>query len=125
MTFKDLFKKEKRPFTTDGCSGGMSAVRKFLCKIRIFKTDKVPWHDACVKHDKAYWDGGTAYERLSADGILYFAVHELGYKKWAFFMLLAIRLGGMPCWPLPWRWNYGYRYPHKIWYNKAEEINHV
>ncbi|MXU66508.1 hypothetical protein [Oceanomicrobium pacificus] len=66
------------PFTTDGCSGGMSASWELLA--REFPSlaedigQKPPWAECCVIHDRAYHEGGSdpdpdaSYDaRLQAD----------------------------------------------------------
>lgn len=97
--------EEIKPFTTDGCSGGMSYIWKLL-----FKT-KTPWEDCCVDHDKPYHTGGTKEERKTADKKLCECVTEKGYKVLGWIMEKAVRVGGHPWIPTPWRWGYGYKYP--------------
>jgi hypothetical protein len=94
------------PFTTDGCSGGMTHVWRV-----VFRCDP-PWNDLCVEHDKSYWAGGTVEDRRRADRKLMAGVVERGYPIWAFLMWASVRLGGHPLLPLPWRWAYGFPYPH-------------
>ena len=129
------------PFTTDGCSGGLSVGWEYLAgKIRGFHAihgTHPAWEACCITHDQAYHAGGprkatadqsfearkaadltlkacvleTGVERipeLSAEydvparevEILYTAIAELMYR--------AVRIGGMPCTGLPWRWGYGW-----------------
>lgn len=95
------------PFTTDGCSGGIYR--------KIFRRDP-PWLGCCVEHDLAYWKGGTRHQRAVADGVLRLCVWNRGYPWIAFAMWCAVRIGGHPWWPLPWRWGYGWKYP--AGYNK-------
>ena len=100
-----MLDNEIKPFTTDGCSGGMSAIWKILF-------GKVtPWEWCCVEHDKPYWKGGTKEERIEADRKLRECVAKKGYKKLAWVMEKAVRFGGHPWLPTPWRWGYGYKYP--------------
>lgn len=93
------------PFTTDGCSGGMSRTWRF-----VFRRPP-PWEGLCVDHDRKYHPGGTREERRAADRELRDAVARKGYPAIAFFMWLAIRAGGHPLLPLPWRWGFGWRWP--------------
>jgi hypothetical protein len=93
------------PFTTDGCSGGMTWLWDILFK------KEPPWNDLCVKHDAAYWAGGTAKQRWDADTTLMIEVAQRGYPIWAMLMWVGVRLGGHPLLPLPWRWSYGFKYP--------------
>lgn len=94
-----------RPFTTDGCSGGM----RWLWN-KLFDRNP-PWNGACIVHDKSYWRGGTAEDRRWADTELLIAVTQKGYPTIAVAMWIAVRIGGHPMLPLPWRWGYGWRYP--------------
>ncbi|WP_222937578.1 hypothetical protein [Spartinivicinus ruber] len=90
-------------FTTDGCSGGMSALWNLF-------EHSPPWENCCILHDKVYWQGGTAKQRLQADYTLKQCVHQAGYPLIADLMYHAVRTGGGPCTRLPWRWGYGW--PH-------------
>lgn len=69
---------EASPFTTDGCSGGMSAGWEFVAQrfpdFRDLHQASPPWESCCVTHDHAYHDGGSGTSpeesfsaRLSAD----------------------------------------------------------
>lgn len=91
------------PFTTDGCSGGMSRLWR-----RLFKTPP-PWEGCCEAHDRLYWRGGTAQQRSMADYKLMACVARRGYPGWAFLMWLAVRVGGHPLLPFKWRWGYGWK----------------
>jgi hypothetical protein len=93
------------PFTTDGCSGGMTTAWRL-----ILRRDP-PWNDLCVEHDKVYWRGGSAAERRAADRALREAIALRGYPVTAALMWAAVRIGGHPLLPLPWRWGYGWRWP--------------
>ncbi len=121
-------------FTTDGCSGGMSGIWSQLAGLWPAFTeyfgDQPPWVGCCIEHDRAYWLGLGGFEgRLAADQSLRACVHETGERlkeelsaEWsqpperveATFLLAgelmysAVRLGGGPCTPLPWRWGYGW-----------------
>ena len=96
-----------KPFTTDGCSGGMSFIWNTLIK-PFTKTD-IPWKDCCVEHDKEYWLGGSREERKEADRKLAECVKNRGYKIWSVLMYYGVRVGGMPYFPLSWRWGYGWK----------------
>lgn len=93
------------PFTTDGCSAGMSAGWKLLFG------QLPPWQGHCVAHDRLYWAGGSAAERRRADAILFAEVAAMGHSVWAWIIWLAVRVGGHPLLPFPWRWGYGWSYP--------------
>ncbi len=126
------------PFTTDGCSGGLSAGWQHLAALfpalgRRFG-ERPPWEACCVAHDRAYWagraEGGYAL-RKQADGALRQCVLAMGdaraprlareyglaeadvlaaWRAAAESMYWAVRAGGQACTPFPWRWGYGW--PH-------------
>lgn len=128
------------PFTTDGCSGGMSAAwgslaRTFPWFARVF-AHEAPWHDCCVVHDRSYHLGGEVPDaeagfraRLKADEDLRICVQGVADDQAAVLaqqfdgtpedvtaaihfvadrMYDAVRVGGLPCSGLPWRWGYGW-----------------
>jgi hypothetical protein len=95
------------------------------------------WEDCCVAHDRCYHTGGpgktTASEsfrlRREADLELQACVMETGAQRAPFLskeyglsldqvtvlydavaelMYRAVRIGGVPCSGLPWRWGYGW-----------------
>lgn len=96
-----------------------------------------PWESCCVSHDKEYHAGGgpdisaeLSYElRRRADRILEMCVRDAGgsraaelsavygisveevrklYAVVSRLMYRAVRIGGLPCTGLPWRWGYGW-----------------
>lgn len=95
-----------------------------------------PWEPCCVIHDRSYHSAGGANEalesyalRLSADQALRECVLGTGHKRSADLsakyalsedqihaayeaianaMFDAVRIGGLPCSELAWRWGYGY-----------------
>lgn len=128
-------------FTTDGCSGGLSAGWRYLFQSidRLEKNhgEAPPWESCCVSHDRDYHRAGgrqlTAGEsftaRLKADESLRRCVIDTGterapelfqhygmsaeevedvYMVIATLMYRAVRIGGVPCSGLPWRWGYGW-----------------
>jgi len=125
-------------FKTDGCSGGLSDAWNGFAKIfPEFKqhfSDRPPWESCCVTHDRAYWKGEIEdgfVKRLHADKTLRQCVLNYGTENsrrlaskfniseeniltqinlTSTLMYHAVRLGGMPCSFLPWRWGYGW--PH-------------
>lgn len=99
------------------------------------------WEDCCIAHDRRYYTGGpgkvTASEsfrlRREADLELLSCVMETGtqrapvlskeyglsvdqiavlYDAVAELMYRAVRIGGVPCSGLPWRWGYGWPMCH-------------
>lgn len=127
---------QQAPFSTDGCSGGLSDGWRYLAmSLPAFKNkfgDKPPYEQCCVEHDRAYWQGETAQgfaKRLAADNRLQQCVADYGkthrqefaaefhlspaviegnFRIVAALMYRAVRLGGLPCTPFPWRWGYGW-----------------
>ena len=124
------------PFTTDGCSGGLSDGWRFLAKtLPPFKRkfgDKPPYEGCCVEHDRAYWRGETDHgfeQRQHADLALQQCVAEYGkahrdafarefdlapetieqnFRIVAALIYRAVRVGGAPCTSFAWRWGYGW-----------------
>jgi hypothetical protein len=109
-----------KPFTTDGCSGGMSKSWEYFARfINWFPgiyngarlNERLPWHDCCVEHDKAYWRGqGTPADRERADRALARCVAKKGHPRLGYLMYLAVQVGGHPIFPTPYRWGYGFKY---------------
>lgn len=116
------------PFSTDGCSGGLSAGWALLSDVvpgfsQTYEAEP-PWESCCVTHDRAYHaiqgaeDVEQSYTaRLTADLALRACVSATGaaddpmplpYTQLADAMFNAVRLGGGPCSGLPWRWGYGF-----------------
>ena len=87
------------PFTTDGCS---------LFPDRALMSD-ADWCDCCLAHDLAYWRGGTAEERATADRDLRDCVaRTTGNTRLAELMYTGVRTGGGPYFLTPYRWGYGW-----------------
>lgn len=87
---------ELRPFHSDGCT--MSPDFNFRA--------------CCIAHDRAYWAGGTAKQRLAADTAFRECVTAKGHPVLAWFYFWGVRAGGAPFWPSIgfWkgsRWGYG------------------
>ncbi len=105
-----------RPFTTDGCSvfpDGTSEHHSL-------------WSACCVKHDVAYWQGGSSDERRVADEALAQCVRAVGRPKTASLMLAGVRMGGTPYLPTSYRWGYGwpfFRGYKKLSEQERQEVN--
>ncbi len=123
-------------FTTDGCSGGMTAGWLSLAALfPSFNTlfgERPFWEQCCVEHDRAYWRGEAAdgyAKRMHADVQLKRCVAYMGramseglsvkldtepedvvkaFDLAAGMMYDAVRLGGKPCTDHSWRWGYGW-----------------
>ena len=89
-----------KPFTTDGCSAFPDGV----------PGNEAKWIECCIRHDFAYWQGGTFDERAAADGELRQCVAELGESILSEVMRLGVVAGGSPYYPTWYRWGYGWPY---------------
>ena len=83
-------------FTTDGCSLWPDST----------------WVGCCVEHDMAYWCGGSCEDRVRADETLRECVAQNGPAGMGTVMYLGTRAGGPPWTPFPFRWGYGWDWPH-------------
>ncbi len=119
-----------------GMSAAWGAMaRAFPWFARVFEHE-APWHECCVVHDQAYHFGGESSEaeagyfaRVKADEELRVCVQreadaqsealalqydsspedvEAAIYFVADRMYEAVRVGGLPCSGLPWRWGYGW-----------------
>ncbi|MDH5408943.1 MAG: FAD-binding oxidoreductase [Gammaproteobacteria bacterium] len=88
-------------FSTDGCSSFPEGTIKHQSL----------WADCCLRHDLAYWKGGTYEERKTADDELAACVTKVGEPEIAKLMLAGVRVGGSPYFPTTFRWGYGWSYP--------------
>lgn len=87
------------PFSTDGCSN-------FPDRVLITRKD---WCHCCVVHDLAYWRGGTARERTTADEQLRTCVaNTTGDTALGDLMYAGVRAGGGPYFYTNYRWGYGW-----------------
>ncbi len=120
-----------------GLSVGWAFVSKAFPAVARHHGDKPPWERCCLAHDGLYHTGGPtdadaemSFEaRRDADEQLRRCVIEVGqertedlatayglsrervallYRTIAEIMYGAVRLGGAPCTPLPWRWGFGW-----------------
>ena len=90
-----------QPFSTDGCS-------LFPDRAPLGQAD---WCGCCVAHDLAYWRGGSAAERLESDRVFRECVRTASRSPaLAGAMYGAVRAGGVPWLPSPFRWGYGWDY---------------
>jgi hypothetical protein len=87
-----------KPFTTDGCSSFPDGTIEHASL----------WANCCIRHDFAYWQGGTYEERLAADEELESCVDRAGEPTIASLMLAGVRVGGTPYLPTSYRWGYGW-----------------
>jgi hypothetical protein len=87
-----------KPFTTDGCSSFPDGTIEHASL----------WANCCIRHDFAYWQGGTYEQRLAADEELESCVALAGEPTIASLMLAGVRVGGTPYLPTSYRWGYGW-----------------
>ena len=92
--------EQLKPFTTDGCS---------MFPDGTFENN-TKWVDCCVRHDFAYWKGGSFSDRQKADEDLEQCVKALGEKEISQLMFSGVRVGGSPFYPTPYRWGYGWSF---------------
>ena len=105
----------------DGCSGGMSKAWRWLFGA------PPPWEGCCDRHDQPYAQGGTAKQRFEADIDCLLCVAQGGHPWWAIAMFIAVRLGGGPYLPTPWRWGFRRSFwsnPTSWFYKEKEEHFH-
>ena len=85
-------------FKSDGCS--------------MFRDGS--YYSCCYLHDFAYWHGGTAEGRKSADQALRACVREItGNGFLAGAMFWGVRLGGGPGHHTTYRWGFGWPFPYR------------
>ena len=85
------------PEKSDGCT--------IISKPYNWLTGKqLPFRDCCLSHDKDYWYGGPKHLRTESDKRFRECVAAHGYPILAWIFWVAIRIGGSPRLPLPWRW---------------------
>ena len=106
---------ELKPFTTDGCSSFPDGTLK----------QQSLWVNCCIRHDLAYWKGGSYDEKLQSDKALQSCVAEVGEPEIAAIMLAGVRVGGSPYFPTPYRWAYGWPYLRGYKTLSAEESQQV
>jgi len=120
-----------------GLSAGWDFLAQALPQLARRHGDQPPWQQCCVTHDQAYHAGGGRHAdarasymaRRRADEQLRQCVLHTGkkrilalmsdyslsreqasklYRGIADAMYRAVRVGGIPCTALPWRWGFGW-----------------
>lgn len=89
-----------KPFSSDGCSRFPDGP----------PGNPEKWRACCLRHDQAYWLGGTFDERVAADRALERCISEVENPILAQTMWAGVRVGGSPLWPTEFRWGYGWPY---------------
>lgn len=120
-----------------GLSVGWQYLSERITRLKKVHGELPPWESCCVDHDHCYHTAGgpeitaeKSFEaRREADEILRSCVQQVGagrapeladqyglsreevghiYKIIGDLMYRSVRLGGIPCSGLPWRWGYGW-----------------
>ena len=120
-----------------GLSVGWQHLSEKIEFLKTVHGDLPPWESCCVSHDHLYHEAGnraisaetsfearkqadeelrgcvldTGVSRASELSVQYgLTVEEVGqvYKVIGDLMYRAVRIGGVPCSGLPWRWGYGW-----------------
>jgi len=120
-----------------GLSVGWTYLAERIEHLQSVHGERPPWESCCVDHDKLYHKAGTretpgveSFElRREADSTLRMCVRQTGinripelrdeydlsaqeieflYGAISDLMYHAVRIGGIPCSGLPWRWGYGW-----------------
>ena len=89
-----------KAFSTDGCSAFPDGT----------SDQEQLWLSCCIRHDFAYWQGGSREQREQADVELEACVTGVGEPAIASLMLAGVRVGGTPHLPTRFRWGYGWPY---------------
>ncbi len=90
-----------KPFSSDGCSQFPDGTL----------SDKNLWCDCCITHDLAYWQGGSRQQKKQADEALRDCILKTSNSSLlAETMYTGVRLGGLPIFPVWYRWGYGWQY---------------
>jgi len=93
--------EQLKPFTSDGCSQFPDGTL----------TEKNLWCGCCITHDIAYWQGGSRQQKKQADEALRTCVlNSTQNSLLAETMYIGVRLGGLPIFPVWYRWSYGWEY---------------
>mgnify|MGYP000220364354 CR=1 FL=1 len=104
-----------KPFSSDGCSAFPDGTLE----------QNTLWLSCCTAHDRAYWQGGSYDQRLTADQDLKVCVEHVGEPEIALLMLAGVRVGGTPFLPTKFRWGYGWSYPKLYGALSEKELEQV
>lgn len=93
--------EQLKSFSSDGCSQFPDGTL----------SDKNLWCSCCITHDIAYWQGGSRQQKKQADEALRDCVLKTSNSRLlAETMYTGVRLGGLPIFPVWYRWGYGWEY---------------
>lgn len=69
------------------------------------------WCDCCITHDIAYWQGGSSQLKKQADEALRQCIlQKTSNSLLADTMYVGVSVGGLPVFPIWYRWGYGWNY---------------
>lgn len=92
--------QQLKPFKSDGCS-------MFPDRMQVLGD----WCSCCVDHDIAYWQGGTKFQKDSADQCLRECVWSVTFSDaLADAMYRGVEVGGSAFFPTWYRWGYGWKF---------------
>lgn len=93
--------EQLKAFSSDGCSQFPDGTLN----------EKNLWCGCCITHDLAYWQGGSKQQKKQADEALRECVlKSTNNKILAETMYAGVRFGGLPIFPVWYRWGYGWQY---------------
>ncbi|HWU42454.1 MAG TPA: hypothetical protein VN132_03415, partial [Bdellovibrio sp.] len=96
---RDISQHLLKPFVSDGCSmspDGLGANHS--------------WVDCCIRHDIAYWLGGTREDKSNADHGLKACIAKKGFPEIAEIYYASVATMGGPSQNTSYRWGYGWNY---------------
>lgn len=96
----DLKQPMLRPFISDGCSSSPDGVP-------LTENSSV-WVDCCIRHDTAYWMGGTHEQKKNADNVLRSCIASKGYSRIGKLYKSFVDEFGGPRSTQNYRWGYGW-----------------
>lgn len=113
----DLSKPILRPFSSDGCSSSPDGVP-------LTENSSV-WVDCCIRHDTAYWMGGSKEDKKKADEELKSCITGKGYPNIAKVYKSFVREFGGPNSTQTYRWSYGWNYKRNFSVLSEEENEQI
>lgn len=84
------------PAMSDGCS--VPPLLQRLVPTLKRQCERADVRAACLRHDEAYYYGGSELDRMNADQALYRMLCPLIGDVWALEWYAAVRAGGYPHW---------------------------
>mgnify|MGYP000158441980 CR=1 FL=1 len=101
LTSHSVIADQLKAFSSDGCSQFPDGTL----------SEKNLWCGCCITHDIAYWQGGSEQQKKQADEALQACVlKSTNNAILAKTMYVGVRFGGLPIFPVWYRWGYGWQY---------------